>query len=124
MTNDLIGQTNGYYKMEEHLIKDSYLAEKAFKWATGIDITFTSIHTLENPPFKNEVVTDYVRYSDKCFSCVIKFEKPMHLNSGQTVVDSMNSTFYFVNMAEEGKTPDWKILSIRANVANGGEKGE
>lgn len=124
MTNDLIGQTNGYYKMEEYLIKDSYLAEKAYKWATGIDITFTSIHTLDNPAFKNEVVTDYVRYSDKCFSCLIKFEKPMHLNSGKTVVDSMNSTFYFVNVAEKGKEPDWKILSIRANVVNGGEKGE
>lgn len=124
MTNDLIGQTNGYYKMEEYLIKDSYLAEKAYKWATGIDITFTSIHTLDNPAFKNEVVTDYVRYSDKCFSCLIKFEKPMHLNSGKTVVDSMNSTFYFVNVAEKGQEPDWKILSIRANVVNGGEKGE
>ena len=124
MTNDLAGQTNGYYKLEEYLIKDSYLAEKAYKWATGVDHTFTSVHRLENPAFKNEVVTDYLRYSDKCFSCTIKLDKPMHLNSGQTVVDSMNSTFYFVNMAEEGKTPDWKILSIRANVANGGEKGE
>ena len=124
MTNDLAGQTNGYYKLEEYLIEDSYLAEKAYKWATGVDHTFTSPHTLENPPFKNDVVTDYVRYSDKCFSCVITFDKPMHLNSGQKQVDSMDSTFYFVNLAEEGKAPDWKILAIRANVANGGEQGE
>ncbi len=124
MTNDLIGTTNGYNIMAEYLIKDSYLAEKAYKWATGIDITFTSIHTLDNPPFKNEVVTDYVRYSDKCFSCLVKFEKPMYLNSGKTVVDSMNSTFYFVNIAEEGAAADWRIISIRANVANGGEQSE
>ena len=124
MTNDLVGTTNGYYEMEKYLIKDSYLAEKAFKWATSIDITFTSVHTLDNPPFKNEVVTDYVRYSDKCFSCLIKFDKPMYLNTGKTVVDSMNSTFYFVNIAADGAEPDWRILSIRANVANGGEQGE
>ncbi len=124
MTNDLIGTTNGYNIMAEYLIKDSYLAEKAYKWATGIDITFTSIHTLDNPPFTNEVVTDYVRYSDECFSCLIKFEKPMYLNSGKTVIDKMNSTFYFVNIAEEGAAADWRIISIRANVANGGEQSE
>ena len=124
MTNDLIGQNNGYYIIKDYLIEDSYLTEKAWSWATGVDITFTSVHYLGNPAFKNEVVTNFEQYSDKCFSCAVRFDKPMYLNSGQTVVDKMDSTFYFVNVAEEGEAADWRIASIRANVSNGGESDE
>ncbi len=124
MTNDLQGGNRGYNTISQYLIKDSYLDSVAKKWANGIDITFTSIHTLGNPPFVDEVVTDYARYSEDCFSCSISFVKHMNLNSGKTVMDPLDSTFYFVNVAADGAAPDWRIASIRANVNDGGESVE
>ncbi len=96
MTQDLGGKTNGYYKISPYLIDGSYLQGVAWKWATGIDITFTSTHTLENPPFCTEKVSNFVKYSDDCFSCDILLEKNMHLSTGMAVKDTINSTFYFV----------------------------
>lgn len=96
MTQDLDGKNNGYYKISPYLIDDSYLQGVAWKWATGIDITFTSAHTLENPPFCTEKISNYTVYSDECFSCDILLEKNMHLSTGMTVKDTINSTFYFI----------------------------
>lgn len=96
MTQDLTGKTNGYYQISPYLIDGSYLQGVAWKWATGIDITFTSTHTLENPPFCTEKISNFVKYSDDCFSCDILLEKNMHLSTGMTVKDTINSTFYFV----------------------------
>lgn len=96
MTQDLVGKTNGYYQISPYLIDGSYLQGVAWKWATGIDITFTSTHTLENPPFCTEKISNFVKYSDDCFSCDILLEKNMHLSTGMTVKDTINSTFYFV----------------------------
>ncbi|MBQ9861390.1 MAG: hypothetical protein IJO75_03935, partial [Clostridia bacterium] len=42
MTRDLNGERYGFYQLAEHLIEDSYLRNVAWKWATGVDITFTS----------------------------------------------------------------------------------
>lgn len=96
MTQDLEGKNNGYYKISPYLISGSYLQGVAWKWATGIDITFTSDHTLRNPPFCTEKVTNYIVYSDDCFSCDILLEKIMDLSTGMQVTDTINSTFYFV----------------------------
>jgi len=96
MTADLGGNYYGYYTVETRLLPDSYIRDVAFKWATGIDITFTSIHWLDNPPFFDESVTGFVKYSDNCFSCDVTLSKVMHLNSGLDVTDSMNSRFYYI----------------------------
>lgn len=97
MTNDVGGIYNGFYTVAEFLKPDSYLYEVARKWAVGVDITFVSIHVLGDPPFINESVTNYVRYSDNCFSVDVSLVKVMLLNSGKRVDDAMNCTFYFVN---------------------------
>lgn len=96
MTQDLTGSNNGYGQLSPYLIKGSYLQDVAYQWATGIDITFTSSHTLKDPPFQVETVSNYVVYADTCFSCDIRLEKKMVLRTGEEVDDIINSTFYFV----------------------------
>lgn len=108
MTDDLSGAYHGFYTVAEYLISDSYLYGVAYAWATGIDITFTSPHILGSVPFLNEAVGDYVIYSDNCFSCNVKFDKHMILDSWQVVMDKMNSTFYFV----KGADGIWRIGDI------------
>ena len=88
----------------------------AYKWATGIDITFTSTHTLANTPFIDNEVSDFVSYGDNCFSVRIKFTKHMILTAGMEIKDKMDSTFYFINISEDPATPDWRIADIRENV--------
>lgn len=116
MTNDLKGGTKGYKTINQYLIEDSYLQGVAYKWATGIDITFTSTHTLANTPFIDNEVSDFVSYGDNCFSVRIKFTKHMILTAGMEIKDKMDSTFYFINISEDPATPDWRIADIRENV--------
>ncbi len=124
MTDDLEGKNHGYATMNKLLIDDSYLQDVAWKWATGVDITFTSVHKLGKDPFVDEEITDFVRYSDKCFSCTVKFKKHMILAGNMTVMDPVDSTFYFVDVAENGKEPVWLIADIRENVSEGGAENE
>ena len=116
MTKDLAGTNYGYSTIKNLLIEESYLQGVAWKWATGIDITFTSIHTLAPTPFIDESVSNYIKYSDDCFSCDVKFKKHMILSTGAHVYDPMDSTFYFVNIAKDGEEPQWRIADIRENV--------
>lgn len=117
MTQDLTGSNNGYGQLSPYLIKGSYLQDVAWQWATGIDITFTSSHTLKDPPFQVETVSNYVVYSDNCFSCDIRLEKKMVLTkTGEEVDDVINSTFYFVNYdtTDNGKDdPHWVLVDYR-----------
>ncbi|MGN0507266.1 MAG: hypothetical protein ACI4FZ_11950 [Lachnospiraceae bacterium] len=121
MTKDLDGAKNGFETMKKYLIKDSYLYNVAYKWATNIDITFVSSHVLDHPPFSEEKVTNYISYGDHLFSCDISFLKHMDLVSrNMKVTDEMNSTFYFMyyDETEDGKdNPHWVILDIQEIVS-------
>ena len=108
MTADLGGAKHGYGQVEKFLLPDSYLMDVAYKWATGVDITFTSVHTLDNPPFSEENVSGYVKYSDECFSADVKLVKMMHLNSGADVADTMNCRFFYVQ-----KDGTWYVADIQ-----------
>ena len=108
MSNDL-----PFYRLTDYLIPASYQYEVATKYANGIDITFTSIHTLDNPPFTGESVGNYVRITDNCFSVDIKFDKQMTLSDGKHITDSMNDRFYFVKYAETGT---WKLVCMKEIV--------
>lgn len=110
MTLDLDGTSNGFGTISKYLIPDSYMYEIADKWAHGIDIQFTSIHWLGNPPFTDESATNYVRICDNCFSVDIHFVKHMGLSTGN-VEDVMNSRFYFVK--HEGA---WKLVHTKEIV--------
>ncbi len=117
MTRDLTGERYGFYKLAEHLINDSYLRNVAWKWATGVDITFTSSHSLRNPPFQVAEVTNFVAYGPNAFSCDILLEKELLLHRDATVVpDKMHSTFYFVyyDDTDNGQDdPHWAIADKR-----------
>lgn len=117
MSNDINGANHGYATIKKLLIEDSYLQGVAWDWATGVDITFTSPHKLGKTPFVEEEVCDFVSYSEKAFSCTVRFKKHMILTPGNmTVMDQFDSTVYFVNIAEDGKDPVWKIAEIIDNT--------
>lgn len=114
MSKDLTGNNYGFWDLANHLVKGSYRYDVAYKYATGIDITFTSIHTLKDPAFINENVTNFRWITDDCFAVDISFDKQMVLGDGRDLVDSMNSTFYFAKNEKTGYT--WKILEIKEIV--------
>lgn len=132
MTNDLVGHTNGLGVISKYLIYDSYLYNVAKKWATGIDITFTSIHTLYNPPFENEKVYNFVQYSDDCFSCDVYLVKKMHIANGKDVDDELLRRLYFVKYDatdDNVDNPEWVVADMTGaqmleESENGGEENE
>lgn len=105
MTDDLPGGTHGLYTVYEFLIKDSDYYRYAYEWATSIDITFTSTHTIDS--FTGERITNFTQYNENCFSCEVYFEKNMTLYRGSAYVgertDVFNSIMYFVYIDD---TPD------------------
>ena len=117
MTADLTGANYGYGQLSPYLIKGSYLQSVAWKWATGIDITFTSSHTLKDPAFQVEEVSNYVMYAEDCFSCDIRLEKTMVLTrTGEEVKDVINSRFYFVNYDDTDNgisDPHWVLVDYQ-----------
>ena len=121
MTDDLEGAGKGFETIRKYLIKDSYLYNVAYKWTTNIDIMFTATHVLENPPFTEEKVTNYISYGDNVFSCDVSFVKHMYLTEKRMqVTDEMNSTFYFMYYDETDDGIDnahWVILDIQEIVA-------
>ncbi|MBR1508615.1 MAG: hypothetical protein IJ619_11515 [Eubacterium sp.] len=119
-TADLSGGSHGLDTVRAFLIPDSYYDSLAKQWAGGIDITFTSPHTLNSPAFENVNVTQYRRYTDDCFSVRISFDKPMHLTrTGETIIDSTDSEYLFVN--HDGK---WCMVDMVAVTNNAGDSDE
>lgn len=108
LTNDLHGTTHGFQTINQYLINDSALSKYAYRWATGIDIGFTSRHTLENPIFTNEEVKDFEIYNENAFSCDIYLEKNM-IVAGKKHQDIMHDRFYFIRINEE-----WKLVGMQA----------
>lgn len=116
MSNDL-----PFGEVKEYLVKDSYQYEVARKYATGIDIKFTSQHTLSDPAFTGEKVCNFKWITAHCFSVDISFVKHMLLRTGKKVDDAMNDRFYFVEYddTEDGvDNPAWKIVSMKEIVGN------
>ncbi len=115
MTDDLPGATHGLYTVYKFFIKDSDYYKYAYQWATGIDITFTSDHTLDS--FSNERISGFTRYNDKCFSCEVYFEKNMTLYRDSVFAgkrtDVFNSVMYFVYVDDTPNNgvddPHWAI---------------
>lgn len=115
MTDDLNGDKHGLYTMEKYLFKSTAQYERAREWATGVDITFTSIHTLSDPPFTQAEIKNFVSYNDKCFSCEIYLEKPLHIVTGD-ITDTLHGVFYFgyIDDTDNGTDdPHWGIIEIQ-----------
>ncbi len=110
-----------FAQIDQYLIKDSYQYNVAVEYATGVDITFTSEHTLRNPAFTETSVTNFVWIADNCFSVDISFVKHMVLLVGTKVDDPMNDRFYFVKYddTDDGiDNPTWKIAGMKEIVSN------
>ncbi len=112
-------QDLSFYEVAKSLIKSSYQYQVATKYANGIDITFTSVHTLMDPPFTDESVKNFVQYTDSCFSVDISFVKHMLLSDGQVVDVPMNDTCFFVKYDDPDNYNDtlsWKLVGMKAVV--------
>lgn len=86
----------GLYKVSPNLIEGTSMYKKAKDWATNVDITFTSIHTLDSTPFTNEKISNITVYNDIAFSCDVYSEMNMTLKSGMKVNEKFNERIYFV----------------------------
>ena len=111
MSDDL-----SFSRIDDYLIPSSYQYEVARKYATGVDITFTSAHTLADPAFTDSEVSNFAWITEDCFSVDIRFVKHMRLRSGAMVDDPMNDRFYFVRYddTDDGAdNPAWKLASMK-----------
>lgn len=118
MTRDLDGTNYGFNTIKKYLVKDSYLYNVAYKWATGIDITMTSAHNTEDNYFTDEKITNFIQYGDNMFSCDISFVKYMYLYKKKLWVDDpTNSTFYFLNQGT-AENAQWVIVDIQEIIAD------
>ena len=114
MTDDL-----PFAQIKGDLIAGSYQYEVAVRYATGEDIKFTSKHTLADPPFTENSVTNFTWITDDCFSVDISFVKHMRLYYGAMVDDPMNDRFYFVRYDDTDNgvnDPTWKLASMKEIV--------
>ena len=115
LSNDLGGERHGFYKIAKYLVKDSYMYKYAYKWATNVDITFISNHSLEKTPFVNTKVGNFEIYSENAFSCEVYLEKKMIINKsgGTKLTDTMSERMYFAYYEGE-----WKLVNMKAISKN------
>lgn len=104
-TKDLKGGNKGFDTLKPYLIQDSKMWNSANQWITSIDRTYVSLHSLKNPVFTNESVSDCHIYSDSAFSCIIKLEKNM-IVAGKDKIDTLHDRMFFVN--DNG----WKFIDM------------
>jgi hypothetical protein len=115
LTNDLSGELHGLATVRKYLVRDSYYWNIATDYAKSVDITFVSSHSLPTNCYENVSLTDFTRYSDECYSCHIYFDKRMILGSGKSIVNTIDSTFYFVycDDSDDGvDNPHWAIVDM------------
>ena len=115
MTVDLSGDKHGFNNVAKYLIKDSSLYKYAYKWATGIDITYTWDHKILSVEDTN--ITDYIKYSDTCFSCHVYFRKEMVVYYSPRIYrdDTFDNIVYFVYIDDTNdrvNNPHWAIAYL------------
>lgn len=95
LTEDLPGERYGLYTLTPNLVEGTALYKRAYSWATNVDITFTSMHTLDKDTFTNVKMNGFTVYNENAFSVDIYLEKNMTLVNGEKRVDTLNDTFYY-----------------------------
>ena len=85
-----------FSKIASQMVPDSYQYQVAKEYSKSVDRLFFSSHTLLNPAFTEEAVSNYQFITEDSFSVQIRFVKHMRLNGGKVVDDAMNDRFYFV----------------------------
>ncbi len=94
MTDDVPGDMHGRNTVISgcKLLKGTDLYKLAVNWASSIDITFVSGHTITS--WTNESVSNYIQYNDNFLSCDVTFDKNMNVR-GSSRVDSFRNRMYF-----------------------------
>ena len=108
-----------FEELEPHLIRGSYQHSVAVNYATGVDIQYTSKHTLFDPAFTENSVTNFTWITPDCFCVDISFVKHMRLYYGARVDDPMNDRFYFVRYDDTDNgvnDPVWKLAGMKEIV--------
>lgn len=113
LTDDLTGNLHGFYKISKYLIKDSDMWNFAYKWATNVDITFVSSHTLDKQCFTNTKVKNFKIYNDNAFSCEVYLQKNMILKGNKKLQDVMKEKMYFAYYKGE-----WKLVNMQSITEN------
>lgn len=108
LTNDLSGSYHGFSQLRDYVIEGTDMYKRMYDWAHGIDITFTSRHTLKNPTFTNEKLSNFVIYSDKAFTVDVTLEKNMTVK-GEDRVMKMNDRLSFVYY-----NGGWKLINMES----------
>ena len=114
MSKDLEGANHGLYNISKYLIEGSPQHNAAKKWVTSIDITFTSTHTLGNPPFSEESVANFTRLSENSFYVDVILVEDMYVR-GALVQNSLDNRLYFVKYddTQDGiDNPVWKLADM------------
>lgn len=119
LTDDLAGRLHGFYNMKTYIVDGSTMYKNAYKWATGVDVTFISRHVLLNPRFSNEKISNFEIYNDKAFSCEVYLIKNLRVVGmrNNTVKDKLHERFYFVyyDDTKDGvDNPRWKLVNMRS----------
>lgn len=96
LTADLPGTRWGLYTLTPNLIEGTEIYQRAYNWATQVDITFTSNHTLDKETFTNTKVDNFTIYNENAFSAEVYLEKNMTLVDGQKKTDVLHDILYFV----------------------------
>lgn len=108
LTADLAGYYHGWSNLSKYFIEGTEMYTMAYEWAHGIDITFTSRHTLKNPAFTDEKLSNFTVYSNKAFSVDVSLKKNMVV-SGEDRIMEMNDRMYFVYYNDA-----WRLLSMES----------
>lgn len=108
LTNDLSGSYHGFSQLRNYVIEGTEMYKMMYNWAHGVDITFTSRHTLKKPTFTNEKLSNFVIYSDKAFTVDVTLEKNMKV-LGQDRVMKMNDRLSFVYY-----NGGWKLINMES----------
>ena len=122
LTDDLDGRLHGFYNISKYLNEDSDIKKFAYSWATGVDITFVSSHTLLNPTFTNEKISNFEIYNENAFSCEVYLQKNLKLKSGgKKIEDKMNERMYFAyydDTDDNKENPQWKLVNMQSVTDN------
>ncbi|NMA93748.1 MAG: hypothetical protein GX975_03695 [Clostridiales bacterium] len=114
MTNDVGGPYRGRNKVREEcmLLKGSDLYTLATNWASSVDITFVSGHTIDS--WTGEKVDNYIKYNDHLLSCDVYFEKNMTLTrTKEKRTDVFNNRMYFVYIEDSAiAEPGWYLADM------------
>lgn len=108
-SKDIEGCYDSTACIQRYFPEGSYYIGLAEQYRTG-DMWMYSAHSA--PEFRNAEVSEYIRYSDSCFSCRVAFDKYMVLTlSGEPRIERNDQVYYYVNIGG-----NWLIADMKSKA--------